>query len=540
MTDLRRRAPLRRDEQLRQRRRQRARGRRGDRRAATGRPKDTATAPATRRSSSATSSSPARARTTGSSPTTARPASVRWMHGDRLGGLATASSPRTASSSAARSRTTASGRSTPTRGELLWDDVVADNVLSAPALADGRLILADRAGGVHAYESPGTVEGTVTGPGRRAAGRRGARRARAASRPAPTRPRARSSSSIARASTSWRRFAYGHRHRERATLTDPQRPEVETHDFSLAAGRERIARAAPSGTRRGDAARGRAASPLAGTPLEPATTAADGSFAFASVAAGSYELTARLGGYVPFATDVTVAAGEETVVAGDAAALRDRRHGRSPGCAHALARWRRATASRRRRSPRSPTGRATTRVIVANGSQDDPGEEVFRALRRERRRGRGRALIFLDTWGISYGSLLHLSRYTGDPADDRRAASTMARSASSRADEHPLTDWAHGRRAGGCARARDRVRVVSGYARPLGRGRVRGRAGPDRRLGDRLRATYVRQRPRAPLAARREPVDGADERLDERCGTCLRQRDRVRAGRRVSARPPVR
>ena len=77
------------------------------------------------------------------------------------------------------------------------------------------------------------------------------------------------------------------------------------------------------------------------------------------------------------------------------------------------------------------------RVIVANGSQDDPGEEVFGRFVANADAA-GVSVIFLDTWGISYGSLLHLSRYTGDPPTTGSGfndgeISFVARS------EHPLT-----------------------------------------------------------------------------------------------------
>ena len=175
---------------------------------------------------------------------------------------------------------------------------------------------------------------------------------------------------------------------------------------------------------------------LAGTPLEPATSAANGSFAFASVAAGSYELTARLGGYVPFATDVTVVAGEETVVA-----VTLQRYEIAVTGDHQGALTRSLEAKGYRVEATTIAAIADRpgdyRVIVANGSQDDPGEEVFRRFLANADAAEV-SVIFLDTWGISYGSLLHLSRYTGDPPTtgsgfNEGEISFVARS------EHPLT-----------------------------------------------------------------------------------------------------
>ena len=178
-------------------------------------------------------------------------------------------------------------------GELLWDDVVADNVLSAPALADGRLVLADRAGGVYAYEAPGAVAGTVTGPG--GAPLDAEVRVPASGVSTRTDPATgafelehRPGEYVVEA------FAYGHRVGARELrIRSGQRVR---HDFSL----QPVASGSLGGTVRDEAGGPLAGVSVAleGTPLEPETTAADGSFAFASVAAGSYELTARLGGYV--------------------------------------------------------------------------------------------------------------------------------------------------------------------------------------------------------------------------------------------------
>ena len=75
-----------------------------------------------------------------------------------------------------------------------------------------------------------------------------------------------------------------------------------------------------------------AGAPLAGvtvaipsTPLEPVTTGPDGRFRL-DVVEGTYELTATLAGYAPFATAVTITAGATTDVDVDTAAVRDRRH----------------------------------------------------------------------------------------------------------------------------------------------------------------------------------------------------------------------
>ena len=316
-------------------------------------------------------------------------------------------------------------------GDVLWDDTVADNVLSAPALADGRLVLADRAGGIHAYEAPGTVAGTVTGPG-------GA--------PLDAEVRVPASGESTRTDPATGAFELEHRpgeylveafaygHRVAAATIRIRSGQRLTHDFAL----QPVASGALRGTVRDEAGAPLAGVTvaLAGTPLEPATSAADGSFAFASVAAGSYELTARLGGYVPFATDVTVVAGEETVVA-----VTLQRYEIAVTGDHQGALTRSLEAKGYRVEATTIAAIADRpgdyRVIVANGSQDDPGEEVFRRFLANADAAEV-SVIFLDTWGISYGSLLHLSRYTGDPPTtgsgfNEGEISFVARS------EHPLT-----------------------------------------------------------------------------------------------------
>ncbi|HEX6130965.1 MAG TPA: carboxypeptidase regulatory-like domain-containing protein, partial [Actinomycetota bacterium] len=78
------------------------------------------------------------------------------------------------------------------------------------------------------------------------------------------------------------------------------------------------------------------------------------------------------------------------------------------------------------------------RLVVANGSRDDPGADTFRRF-VENADAAGVSVLFLDTWGISYGSLLHLANYTGDPPTTGSGYNDGEVSLVARA-EHPLTE----------------------------------------------------------------------------------------------------
>ena len=230
--------------------------------------------------------------------------------------------------------------------------------------------------------------------------------------------------------------AYGYVSRARRAH-DPQRPD----------GRARLrARRRPRrGSLRGDrarrgrgAARGRSASSSRGTPVDPATTGADGAFAFAGVAAGTYELVATLNGYVRSSTEVTVAAGEETTA--DVTLLRYEiavtgDHGGAIT---------RCLEGRGYRVESTTIAAIADRpgdygLIVANGSQDDPGNETIRRARRERRRRRDERPLPRHLGHLATAPSCHLSRATGDPAQTGSGSNDGEVSLVARV-AHPLTD----------------------------------------------------------------------------------------------------
>ena len=160
-------------------------------------------------------------------------------------------------------------------------------------------------------------------------------------------------------------------------------------------------------------------------------------FAFATVAAGSYSLAATRNGYVASRQDVTVTTGAQTVA--DVTLLRYQ----------IAVTGDRADAITKRLESKGFRVESTTaaaivdrpgdyELIVANGSQDDPGDAAIRELVENADEAEV-SILFLDTWGIGYGSLLHLPRATGDPAQTASGyndgeVSLIARVA------HPLTE----------------------------------------------------------------------------------------------------
>ncbi len=316
-------------------------------------------------------------------------------------------------------------------GGLRWEVTLDDNVLAAPALADGRLVVATRSGQVTAFEAPGTVTGVITDDTGEPLG--------ATVRIAVTGVSVTSDPATGAYTLTHRPGAYTLDFDAygfvRASLDITIRSgRMTTHDVTLVPGMS----GALAGTV-GD----EAGAPLAGvevalpgTPLAPVVTGADGGYAFADVVEGTYELNAMLDGYVPFATSVAVDAGATTdrdiellqyqiAVTGD----------------HDGELTRQLTADGYRTE--STTMAAVSarpgdyELIVANGAHDDPGADTFLALLANADAA-GTSIVFLDTWGVSYGSLLHLSRYTGDPTTTGSGYSDGEVSVIARAD-HPLT-----------------------------------------------------------------------------------------------------
>lgn len=321
-------------------------------------------------------------------------------------------------------------------GAVLWDVTLADNILAAPAYADGRLVVAARNGQVTTFEAPGTVSGVVRdsdGNPLTATIRIAAPGQQHTGEGIQTDPATGAYSLDARAGTyvlevtsyGYQRFTADINVRSGRTITV---------DATLSSG----GTGSLAGTitdADGNPLAGVSAA-LFGTPLEPAVSDDDGRYEFGEIAEGGYELTATLNGYVPFTTTVTIAADEQTRVDISLVKYQIAVTGDYQGELTRLLTQSGYTVE-------STTIAAIAdrpgdySLVVANGAQDDPGQETFLRF-VENADAAGTSVIFLDTWGIGYGSLLHLSRYTGDPAQTGSGYNDGEVSVIARAG-HPLT-----------------------------------------------------------------------------------------------------
>lgn len=316
-------------------------------------------------------------------------------------------------------------------GDLLWDETLSDNILAAPALADGRLLIVDRSGVVRAYAAPGTVSGTVTASNGAALDAE----VRVADGSAVTRTDPATGEftlDVRPGSVTVEAYAYGHAVASAELVV--RSGQTTPHDFVLAP----VASGSLAGTvtDAGGAPLEGVSIALPGTPLAPVQTDAAGAFAFADVAAGTYQLTAQLDGFAPLTREVTIEAGAQTVadiellryqiaVTGDyGAAITNLLAGSGY-------RVEATTAAAIADRP------GDYELIVMNGAQDDPGEAAFEALVANAAAAET-SIINLDTWGLSYGSIEHLKRYLGDPAVTGSGYSDGEVSLVARAT-HPLT-----------------------------------------------------------------------------------------------------
>jgi len=294
-------------------------------------------------------------------------------------------------------------------GELVWEQALNDNVLSAPALADGRLVIAVRRGDVYAFTAPGTVAGVVAdADGGPLAATVSILETETSVETDPATGAYELSDRAGEVTVEARSYGY---------LTETQATTIRSGqvtelDFALAAGGD----GALTGTvtdEGGQPLEG-VEIVLDGTPLDPVLTAADGTFGWPDVAEGTYDLLATLEGYAPLGSEVTVEDGATTSVELTLLKYEIAVTGDFNGAITRLLegqgyRVESTTAAAIAERP------GDYRLIVANGAQDDPGEATFEALVANATASET-SVIFLDTWGLSYGSLEHLRKYLGDPA----------------------------------------------------------------------------------------------------------------------------
>lgn len=316
-------------------------------------------------------------------------------------------------------------------GDLRWEVTLGDNVLSAPALADGRLVVAVRNGEVTAFEAPGSVTGTVTNED---------------GEPLGATVRVAETGAATATDPATGRFALDHRPGTYTVEVYSYGFKPFTRHVTVRSGRTATVDAALvpgaagslSGTitdEAGTAIPGVEVA-LSDTPLDPVATGPDGSYRFDEVIEGTYQLRATLGGYVPFTAPVTVEAGaaatfDVELLKYQIAVTGDYRGELTRLLAASGYRTESTTVAAIAERP------GDYELIVANGAQDDPGEAAFEAFVANADAA-GTSVIFLDTWGIGYGSLLHLSRYLGDPPTTGSGFGDGEVSVIARAD-HPLT-----------------------------------------------------------------------------------------------------
>jgi outer membrane protein assembly factor BamB len=299
-----------------------------------------------------------------------------------------------------------------TTGELVWDQPVGESVLSSPAYADGRLVVADSDGIVHAFHPTGQVRGTVTGPDGPLA---------ATVRALGTEHQTTADPGTGRYELAGlppdeytlevSQFGFG-------TLTQTVRvlvAQAVTVDVELVVVQEgRVA-----GT-----VRDQAGTPLAGatvtispTPLAPVVTGPDGGYAFDAVAAGSYQIGVEADGYAGVEQPVTVVAGQTTgldftLERFDLAVVSD--HQGVITAELESAGWRVDQVSFDEIV--GTTGHYQA-VVLAGTSEDraDADLDRFAQIVAEADQT-GTSLVILDQWAFSYGSLRSLSLSLGNPA----------------------------------------------------------------------------------------------------------------------------
>ncbi|MCX4390863.1 carboxypeptidase regulatory-like domain-containing protein [Micromonospora peucetia] len=316
-------------------------------------------------------------------------------------------------------------------GKLRWEATVSDNVLAAPAFADGKLVVAARNGQLSMFEAPGTITGTVTGPdGARLAATARIGQTGASSQTDP----ATGVFTLPHRAGSWRLdvSAYGYAATSRNVAVRPGR--TVTADTTL----QPIGTGSLAGTVRDESGVPLAGVTVAltGTPVPTTVTDDSGRYEFGAVAAGTYELRVTRNGYAPFQKSVAVAPGERTVADATVQRYQIAVTGDYQGILTGL-----LTAKGYRVEATTVAAIADRagdyRLVVANGANDDPGAEVFKRFLANADTA-GTSVIFLDTWAGAYGSLTHLSQYTGDPQTvgtgyDKGEVSVIARAG------HPLT-----------------------------------------------------------------------------------------------------
>ncbi len=317
-------------------------------------------------------------------------------------------------------------------GKRVWVDDVDANVTSSGAYDDGTFVTGDTSGMLYAYRTTGGVTGTVTGP----------------DGPLDATVTITDTGALTTTDPATGDYQLDHRPGSYQLQASAYGFSDESQQVTIAAGQITSADFAltPVGTGSvtgtvldgdGNPIEG-AEVVLEGTPLDPATTAANGTFSFATIAAGSYQLRVDKDAFVPYTTEVSVTAGQTT----DQPVTLDRYQvavmgdyqGRMVGVLEDLG------------YPADTTSYAEVTahpdyydVVLANGAEDRPAAGVIQPF-IDATDAAGTSVIWLDQWSIGYGSILNLSDQTGDPASVVTDSTGSGRVSLIAGQEHPLTE----------------------------------------------------------------------------------------------------
>ncbi|MPZ97487.1 MAG: PQQ-binding-like beta-propeller repeat protein, partial [Propionibacteriales bacterium] len=317
-------------------------------------------------------------------------------------------------------------------GQVVWEEHLGANVTTSAAYDEGTLVTADTRGLIRAFEPTGTVRGTVTGPD------------------GPVAATVRLVGTDNSVETDPETGAYRIDHKP-GTF----RVEVSAYgllqdgaDVAIVAGRTQTSdfglTAVGSGSltgvvraESGELLPGASVTVL-GTPLEPATTGADGTYSFPVVAAGDYQVEVTLAGHETRRAEVTIAEGGQATA--DVTLLRFQVAVVGDYQGRMVAELTRLGYRTEASTYADLTARPDDyEVVVANGGNDDPGATVLGDFITATDAA-GTSVVWLDQWSIGWGAISHLSKHFGDPASTPDSFSSSGRVSLVPTVEHPLTE----------------------------------------------------------------------------------------------------
>lgn len=319
-------------------------------------------------------------------------------------------------------------------GELLWSEQQPAPILSSAAVSDDTAIIVSRNGTVAAYQSTGTVQGTVTGPDGPVEATVELLDTDHSVTSDPDTGEFQLQAPVGEHQL--RISSYGLSTHTETIHLDPITPV--TVDVTL----EDVGTGALTGTvtdAAGEPLEGATAT-LVGVPLDPATTDPDGAFDLTDVAAGDWDLQVELTGYAPHTETVTIEEGETTTVEvtlGDfqMAVVADYQGQladvlRAQGWSVDELTWAQAAEAPERYE-----------VLVLNGTSGDRASDNLEHLAAilPAADAAGTSIVALDTWGVASGSVEHLLAARGSDAVMGSSSANEGTVWLTEEVDHPLT-----------------------------------------------------------------------------------------------------